>query len=165
MSGASPAVDPSGSGFCGYFLAAGGVIPEHDHTIPHDNYEAAGVNINIPIFNGGLFAARRTEALRTAQAADKDVQDLSIQIARDVRTAWFRANNAYRRLSVTSQLVDQARRAVHLAQARYDSGLGSIVELNQAQTSEISAEIDAAGAKYDYLSRRTELDCTIGALR
>jgi outer membrane protein len=146
-------------------LAAGGVVPEHDHTIPHDNYEAAGININIPVFNGGLFAARRAEALRNAQAADKDVQDLSIQIAREVRTAWFRADNAYRRLSVTSQLVEQSRRAVHLAQARYDAGLGSIVELNQAQTSEISAEIDAAGAKYDYLSRRTELDFTIGALR
>jgi outer membrane protein len=146
-------------------LAAGGVVPEHDHTIPHDNYEAAGININIPVFNGGLFAARRAEALRNAQAADKDVQDLSIQIAREVRTAWFRTDNAYRRLSVTSQLVEQSRRAVHLAQARYDAGLGSIVELNQAQTSEISAEIDAAGAKYDYLSRRTELDFTIGALR
>jgi outer membrane protein len=133
-------------------LAAGGVVPEHDHTIPHDSYEAAGININIPILNGGLFAARRAEAL-------------SIQIAREVRTAWFRADNAYRRLSVTSQLVEQSRRAVHLAQARYDAGLGSIVELNQAQTSEISAEIDAAGAKYDYLSRRTELDFTIGALR
>jgi outer membrane protein len=146
-------------------MAAGGVVPEHDHTIARDNYEAAGVNINIPVFNGGLFAARRAEALRTAQAADKDVQDLSVQIARDVRTAWFKAENAYRRLSVTSQLVDQARRAEHLAQARYDAGLGSIVELNQAQTSEISAEIDAAAAKYDYLSRRTELDFTIGALR
>lgn len=146
-------------------LAAGGVTPEHDHTIPRDNYEAAGININIPIFNGGLFAARRSEALRNAQAADKDVQDLSIQIAREVRLAWFQADNAYRRLAVTSQLVEQARRAVHLAQARYDAGLGSIVELNQAQTSEISAEINAAGAKYDYLSRRTELDFTIGALR
>jgi outer membrane protein len=146
-------------------LAAGGVVPEHDHTIPHDNYEAAGVNINIPVFNGGLFAARRAEAQRNAQAADKDVQDLSIQIAKEVRTAWFKTNNAYRRLSVTSQLVDQARRAEHLAQARYNAGLGSIVELNQAQTSEISAEIDAAGAKYEYLSRRTELDFTMGALR
>jgi len=146
-------------------LAAGGVIPEHDHTIPRNNYEAAGININIPVFNGGLFAARRSEALRNAEAADKNVQELSIQVAREVRMAWFKADNAYRRLSVTSQLVEQARRAVHLAQARYDAGLGSIVELNQAQTSEISAEIDAAGAKYDYLSRRTELDFTIGALR
>lgn len=146
-------------------LGAAGAIPEHDHTILKDNYEAAGININIPIFNGGLFGARRSEALLRAQAADKDVQTLSVQISRDVRTAWFNANNAFRRLAVTSQLVDQARKAVHLAQARYDAGLGSIVELNQAQTSEISAEIDAAGAKYDYLSRRTELDFTVGALR
>lgn len=146
-------------------LGAAGAIPEHDHTILKDNYEAAGININIPIFNGGLFAARRSEALLRAQAADKDVQTLSVQISRDVRTAWFNANNAFRRLAVTSQLVDQARKAVHLAQARYDAGLGSIVELNQAQTSEISAEIDAASAKYEYLSRRTELDFTIGSLR
>ena len=146
-------------------LATAGAIPEHDHTIPRDNYEAAGLNVNIPVFNGGLFAARRSEALLRAQAADKDVQDLSIQISRDVRTAWLDANTAFRRLSVTAQLVEQARKAVHLAQARYDAGLGSIVELNQAQLSEFSAEINAASAKYDYLSRRTELDFTIGALR
>jgi outer membrane protein len=146
-------------------MATGGVVPERDHTIPHDNYEAAGININIPVFNGGLFSARRAQADARAQAADKDVQNLSVQVARQVRTAWLQANNAFRRLSVTSQLVEQARRAVHLAQARYDAGLGSIVELNQAQTSEISAEIDAARAKYDYLSRRTELDFSIGALR
>lgn len=145
--------------------AIAGATPEHDHTIVRDHYEAAGVNINIPVFNGGLFAARRAEALSRAKAADKDVDNLSLQISRDVRTSWYNANNAFRRLNVTSQLVEQARRAVRLAQARYDAGLGSIVELNQAQTSQISAEINAAAAKYDYLSRRTELDFTTGALR
>ena len=142
-----------------------GAIPEHDHTLLRDHYEAAGVNVNIPVFNGGLFAARRAEAEARATAADKDVQNLQLQIQRDVRTAWYNADNAYRRLSVTAQLVEQARRAVHLAQARYDAGLGSIEELTQAQTSQISAEINAAGARYDYLSRRTELDFTTGALR
>jgi outer membrane protein len=145
--------------------AVAGAIPEHDHTIARDHYEAAGVNINIPVFNGGLFAARRSEALSRAKAADKDVDNLSLQIGRDVRTAWYNANTAFRRLSVTSQLVEQARRAVRLSQARYDAGLGSIVELTQAQTSQISAEINAAAAKYDYLSRRTELQFTTGALR
>jgi outer membrane protein len=145
--------------------AIAGAIPEHDHTIARHHYEAAGVNINIPVFNGGLFAARRSEALSRAKAADKDVDNLSLQIGRDVRTAWYNANNAFRRLSVTSQLVEQARRAVRLSQARYDAGLGSIVELTQAQTSQISAEINAAAAKYEYLSRRTELEFTTGALR
>ncbi len=144
--------------------AAAGAIPEHDHTIPRDNYEAAGVNINIPLFNGGLFAARRTEADLRVKAADKDVQDMSVQVARDVRIAWLNANTARRRLDVTTQLVEQARKAVHLAQARYDAGLGSIVELNQAQLSELSAEINGAAARYDYLSRRTELDFADGEL-
>jgi outer membrane protein len=145
--------------------AIAGAIPEHDGTIAREHYEAAGVNVNIPVFNGGLFSARASEALSRAKAADKDVQNLSLQISRDVRTAWYNANNAFRRLAITTQLVEQARKAVRLAQARYDSGLGSIVELNQAQTSQISAEINAAAAKYDYLSRRTELDFSTGALR
>jgi outer membrane protein len=146
-------------------MATGGVVPVRDHTLAHDNYEAAGVNINIPIFNGGLFSARQSEAELRAQAADKAVQDFSLQVSRDVQTAWFAANNAYHSLDVTSRLVEQAAKALRLAKARYDAGLGTIVELNQAQLSETSAEIDAAGAKYEYLSRRSTLDYATGALR
>ncbi len=145
-------------------LAAAGEIPEHDHTL-HDNYAAAGLNINIPVFTGGLFKARRDAATLQAQAEDKDLQDLQNQVAEQVRDAWFEANNAYRDLDVTARLVDEARNALRLAQASYDNGLGSIVELNQAQLSETSAEIEAASAKYDYLAKRAELDYAAGALR
>ncbi len=88
-----------------------------------------------------------------------------MRIARDVRIAWFETNNAYQRLDVTSRLVQQTRRALRLAQARYENGLGSIVELNEAQLSETSAEITAAGAKYEYLSRRAALDYSTGAIQ
>jgi len=142
-------------------LAAAGEIPEHDHTL-HGDYAAAGVNINVPVFNGGLFKARREEAALQAQAEDKDVEDLKIQIAREVRDAWFEANDASNRISVTARLVDQARRAQHLAQARYDNGLGSIVELNEAQLNETAAEIEAASAKYDYLSKLADVDYATG---
>jgi outer membrane protein len=146
-------------------LGAAGAVPYHDPTLAHDNYGAVGVNINIPIFNGGLFAARRSEAALRAQAAQKDVQDLSIQISREIQDAWLQANTAFRRLGVTEQFVSQANQALHLAQARYGAGLGSIVELNQAQLAQTSAEINAASAKYDYLSARAALDYAIGALR
>jgi outer membrane protein len=145
--------------------AVAGVVPERDHTLPHDNYEAAGLNISIPVFNGGLFSARRTEAFYRAQAADKDVQDFSLEVSRDVQSTWYAANNAYRRLAVTGELVTETNQALRLAQARYDAGLGGIVELNQGQLSQISAQIDAASAKYDYLNRRTALDYAIGTFR
>jgi len=40
--------------------------------------------------------------------------------------------------------------ALDLAQARYKLGLGSIVELSQAQLQETQAEISYAQAGYDY---------------
>ena len=146
-------------------LGSAGEIPQHDSTIHVDEYGAAGLNISVPIFNGKLYSARRGEAEYRAQAANKDVEALRVRIARDVRIAWFETNNAFQRLDVTSRLVQQTRRALRLAQARYENGLGSIVELNEAQLSETSAEITAAGAKYEYLSRRAALDYSTGAIQ
>jgi outer membrane protein len=144
-------------------LGTAGVLPVHDDRL-HGTYSAAGVNLNIPILNGGLFAARRNEAELRAKAASSDVQDLVVLIARDVRFAWLEANTALRRLDVTARLVAETDQALRLAQLRYDNGLGSIVELNQAQFSQTSAQIEAASAKYEYLSRRSTLDYAIGAL-
>lgn len=145
-------------------MGVAGVAPVRDDRLP-ETYSAAGVNLNIPVLNGGLFKARRAEAESRAAAAGKDVQDLSIQIARDVRVAWLDATDAFRRLDVTARLVAQANEALRLAQARYDNALGSIVELNQAQVSQTSAEIAAASAKYEYLSRRAALNFVMGILR
>jgi outer membrane protein len=145
-------------------LAVAGVAPVRDDRLP-ETYSAAGVNVNIPILNGGLFKARREEAEERAAAAGKDVQDMSVRIARDVRVAWLDANDDFQRLDVTARLVAQAKEALRLAQARYDNALGSIVELNQAQLNETSAEIAAASAKYEYLASRAALNYATGTLR
>jgi len=144
-------------------LGAAGSIPYRDHTL-HDSYAAAGFNLNIPLFNGGLFAARRTEADFEAKARARDTEELRLEVNEQVQTQWVRANEAFRSLAVSARLVTQSKEALRLAQARYDAGLGSIVELNQAQLTETSSEITAAGATYDYLTRRAELDFAAGLL-
>lgn len=147
-------------------LGAGGSagdIPYHDHTLK-DDYAAVGFNLNIPIFNGGLFAARRAEAEAEANARAKDVQELHLEVTEQVRNSWLRANEAFQSIAVTARLVAQTKEALRLAQARYDAGLGSIVELNEAQVNETSAEISAANANYTYFSRRAQLDFAAGLL-
>jgi outer membrane protein len=69
---------------------------------------------------------------------------------RDVRTAWLDANNAFTRIGVTAQFLDQAHQGLVLAQERYKLGLSSIVELSQAQLQETEAEITNAKAQYQY---------------
>ena len=113
-------------------------------------YGAVGVNVNIPVFNGFLYPARSREAALRAQAVQERLRDLRDRISRDVRTSWLNATTAYDRLAVTQQLLDQANLALKLAQSRYNLGLGSIVELSQAQLQQTQAQISNAQAGYDY---------------
>jgi outer membrane protein len=145
-------------------VGVAGDLPVTDPRL-HETYSAAGLNISVPVFNGHAFAARRTEAELRARAADKDVDDLKLQVTEQVRTAWLEANTAFRRLDVTTRLVAQTEESLRLAQTRYDNALGSIVELNQAQLSEVSAQTEAARAKYEYLSRRSALSFVMGEIR
>lgn len=109
-----------------------------------------GVNVNIPIFNGFLFTAQAKEASLRAQAAAEQTRDLRDRIVRDVRTSWLSANTAYQRVAVTAELLKEADLGLKLAQARYQIGLSSIVELSQAEYQQTDAAIQNANAQYQY---------------
>lgn len=127
-------------------------------------YAAAGVNVNIPIFNGHLFGALRSEANSRAKAEDQYVRDLQNRVVRDVRTAWLNANTAFQRLALTDKLLKQSTDALDLAQARYKLGLSSIIEFSQAQLNLTQAQLESATAKYDYETQLSVLNYQIGSL-
>jgi outer membrane protein len=126
-----------------------GSVPVGDGRLP-GWYGAAGVNVQVPIFNGFLFTSRIREADLRMQAARQRLLELRNRISRDVRTAFLNANSAYQRLAVSAQLLDQANHALELAQTRYNLGLGSIVELSQAQLQQTQAAIGNTQAGYEY---------------
>jgi outer membrane protein len=128
-------------------------------------YGAAGLNVNVPLFNGGLFKARRSEAELHERAASEDVKDLRNRIVRDVKTAYLNAVTGYERLNLTQKLLDQAQMGFNLAQSRYNLGLGSIVELSQAQLNLTSAQIANTTARYDYQTQFSMLQYQIGDLK
>jgi outer membrane protein len=146
-------------------LASVGVNPLYDDTHLANRFAAAGVNVNIPVFNGHLFSARQTEAEIRAQAAEQNLKDQQNRVARDVQVAWLNADNARQRIGLTVELLQQANLALDLAQGRYDLGLSSIVELSQAQLQQTSAQISAATAKYEYGLQRAVLDFQIGVTK
>ena len=139
-----------------------GMLPYYQPGIS-DRYAAIGVNMNLPLLNGNLFAAREAEALARSRAQEQRVRDLENLIRRDVQTAWLNARTAFQRIDLTRELLDQATQALDLAQSRYALGLSSIVELNQAQLAETQAEFEAASARYDYQVQIAALDFATGA--
>ena len=73
------------------YINPGNANPGIDKT-----YEAAAVNVQIPIFNGFLFSARRRAAEYQLQAEEQRTRDLQDRVARDVRTAYEQAKTKFR---------------------------------------------------------------------
>ncbi len=138
-------------------LAAAGGTPVRADQIQSTWYGAAGANINIPIFNGFLFNARAQEAKLRANAAGEQVRNLRDQIARDVRTAVLNAQNAFQRIGVTREMLNQSNMALDLSEARYKIGLSGIVELTQAQLAQTEAQIAYTTARYAYQTSLAEV--------
>ncbi|HET9400340.1 MAG TPA: TolC family protein [Candidatus Acidoferrales bacterium] len=143
---------------------AAGEVPFGQSQLPQ-NYGAIGFDVHVPIFNGKLYNARHAEAIDREQQAEQQLRDQEISVARDVRVSWLAANTAQQNLALSTQLLDAANKALDLAQERYKLGLGSIVELSQAQLNQEQASIAQTTAKYDYATRFSELSYQEGALK
>ncbi len=143
-------------------LGAAGGEPVRSDTIQRSWYGVAGVNVNVPIFNGFLFNAEENQAKLQARAAQEQVRSMRDTIARDVRTAVLNAQTAYQRINVTEQMLNQANFALALASARYKLGLSGIVEISQSQLNATQAAIDNANARYAYQSAMAVVRYEIG---
>jgi outer membrane protein len=146
-------------------IATGGVTPVRPDGVYVPNwYAAAGVNLTLPLFTGFRIDAQTQEARLRAQASNKQAQDLSNSIARDVRVAVLNAQTAFRRIGVAEAFRSQAAQAFALARTRYRLGLSSIVELSQAQLQSTQAAVAAVNARFDYLLALRTLDYARGQL-
>ena len=145
-------------------VASAGTVPVRDQQLP-DNYAAAGVVVSVPLFAGGYYSARRDAALLQAKADEESLRDLEDNVIRDVHIAWLNAQNALDRYRITGRLLENARQSYDLAQARYNQGISSIVEFNQAELNLISAQIAYANTLYEYLVQRSALSFQTGNLR
>jgi outer membrane protein len=144
-------------------LGIAGIAPVRDSAITPNWYGAAGVNINIPIFNGFLYSARAKAADLQTDVQRQRLTGIRNDIARDVRISWQDTNRAYERLSVTRQLGEQANLALDLAQQRYTLGLSSIVEFSQAELAKTEADIADTDARYQYRLAEMVLDYAVAA--
>jgi outer membrane protein len=101
------------------------------------NYAAAGVIVQIPAFTGGLLSARQDEALLRANAAQKSLDDTETQVVSAVHSAWLDANTALKNITVAESIAASSDQALVLAEAQYRAGVTSIIELSQAQLTDV----------------------------
>ncbi|MEO8157305.1 MAG: TolC family protein [Betaproteobacteria bacterium] len=142
--------------------AAAGVTPWGDERFSK-NYGAIGLNLSVPLFDGGRISSLQQQAQLKALALSENLLEAENIVLRSVRVAWLNARSGYENIEITGHLRDAASQALLLADSRYKLGITSIVELNQAQLSAIDAEISYARARYQFLTARAVLDFQVGS--
>ena len=121
-----------------------------------------GIQISLPIFQGFSRDARidqKRALLRQAETQTEYAVDLT---GAEVRTLVERADEAFLRATGQALAVRQAQRGFEIASAQYREGLGSQLELTDAEVALRQSEFNYAQAVYDYLLARAELDQATG---
>ena len=125
-------------------------------------YAAGGVNLSIPIFTGGRITADADKAEAKAGAAKMRVDIKKNMLVRDIHTVFDSVQTAFKNITVTGQMRQNAGKSLELTQARYDIGKSSIVDLSQAQLADTQAAVSEADATYQYFIQRALLDYVVG---
>jgi outer membrane protein TolC len=123
---------------------------------------AAGLQVEIPIFNGfGRFAgvAERQAVRRQTEAQLARAEQEAVS---EVRTLTDAVEEARLRAGGQHRAVEQADRGYEIASAEYREGIGSQLQLTDAEVALRESEFNYARAVYDYLVARTQLDLALG---
>lgn len=135
------------------------------NTFPLQVVWTAGLNLNIPIFTGFRKAYEVEEALRNYHAIKADEERKRQEIALEVERSYLKLTDAGERIKATEAAVRAAKENLDLANGRYQVGVGSIIEITDAQTLHIDAETNHIQSIYDYKIAEAELAKAMGQAR
>jgi outer membrane protein TolC len=115
-----------------------------------------------PLFDGGNRIARYREARSNLEAAQSRVKATELDISREVEQAQSNVIEAEERIQAAQVAVASAQENFRLAQGRFDAGVGTILELTDAQLALTQAQNTEAQALADYRIALARLDRAVG---
>jgi outer membrane protein len=123
-----------------------------------------GIQISIPLFEGFARGYRIEDAQAQADAAEADLADAERQVAEDVWSSYQTLVSATGSLNETKTLVKIAGESLRVARGRYRAGVGTLVELLNAQSAAADAQQEQVNSFATWRSARLKLAESLGQL-
>lgn len=151
---------------------------QHSHTSPDGSASAGfnsginpdaknrqiGVEVSMPLFQGGGLNSKRKEAVLRADAADQQYEQALRNISQQARTFYRTVEADALRVKARKQAIRSAESALEATQSGYDVGTRNVVDVLNAQRSLFAAQRDYANARYDYILDTLTLKSSTGEL-
>ena len=123
---------------------------------------AFGVNVRWPLFDGFRTDGRVMQAEAKGRQTTQDRLALENRIRVEAKDAYERLVTAARVLTAADLNVTQARKAVELTQANFKYGAATIVDVADAQTALLVAELTRTQALWTHANARATLRYVMG---
>jgi outer membrane protein TolC len=125
-----------------------------DNALPTRTY---GVQVRVPIFDGGRRDARRAESASQYRQEKVRTNDLQEQVELDVRLALDELQSAEDQVKVAREGLSLAEQELTQARRRYEAGVANSLEVTDAQTRLERARDNQTAALYLYGVARVDL--------
>ncbi|PYS21869.1 MAG: hypothetical protein DMF72_15665 [Acidobacteria bacterium] len=120
------------------------------------------VQLNVPIFNGGLTRGRIQVASSREAQAELQLASIRGQVEEDVRLAYSALRTTADTVRAADLSATLAERELEMARDRFRAGLGDNIELTTAQTNLANARLEQVTALAAYNGARLNLAAALG---
>lgn len=125
---------------------------------------SVGVGLSWPIFEGGITRARVREAEAEIEGLDAQADEVRQGVRLELEQVRATLSGAKEALSAAIEAAENARVRLNLAEGRYETGVGNILELSDAQLALTSADAQRVQADFTLASARARLIKALGRI-
>lgn len=125
---------------------------------------SVGLELNLPIYQGGLTSSRVREAVANQEKARQDVEVATREAGLQARQAWLNVNSGVARVRALEQALVSTKAQLDSTKLGLEVGVRTNLDVLNAEQQVLSASRDLAGARYAYLLSLLSLKAAIGSL-
>jgi outer membrane protein len=129
-------------------------------TLPSNWY--VGASVTFPLFNGLATHYSVSQNRAQLRATEENFEVLRQNVTKEVSQDYLNVKSGWELIRATKKALEAARENLRLAWGRYQAGVGTIIEVTDAQVQFSQADLNFVQALYNYRVYEAQLDKAIG---
>ncbi|MGE5318787.1 MAG: TolC family outer membrane protein [Hyphomicrobiaceae bacterium] len=125
---------------------------------------SVGLELNLPIYQGGLVSSRVREAVANQEKARQDLEAATRDARLQARQAWLNVSSGVARVRALEQALVSSQAQLDSTKLGLQVGVRTSLDVLNAEQQVFSARRDLAGARYAYLLAGLSLKAAVGSL-
>ena len=125
-------------------------------------YSVVGVSLSIPIFSGGGKYHKIKQSQVTLEQLSLQREDAKRNLQLALKQYLDNMNTCIKKFNAAQKGVSQSEKGYQIAQKRYETGSGTLLELNDAELALTQSRLNYNQAIYDYMIAKSDLEKTLG---